>query len=129
MIHHMHLNDDSFELVKSGKKSIEIRLFDEKRKKIKTGDTIIFSKVGDENQKVSAKVLELYYFPSFEELFSTFPKTKFGHDKKLSLEEQIEMQRKIYSEDEEKKYGVLGINIKLLDKLPEEGFSAASSNQ
>ena len=58
-------------------------------------------------------------FSSFRELFSTFDKSKFDHPNDITLEEQIERQRTHYTEDEEKKYGVVGIHIKLLDKLPD----------
>ena len=49
----------------------------------------------------------------------SFDKTKFGHPENITLEEQIGRQRAHYTEDEEKKYGVVGIHIKLLDKLPD----------
>ena len=39
----MKLNASPFEMIKSGVKSIELRLYDEKRQKIKIGDTIIFT--------------------------------------------------------------------------------------
>ena len=42
MTHNMKLNDAPFETIKNGKKTIELRLYDEKRRKIKIGDTICF---------------------------------------------------------------------------------------
>ena len=43
MIHQMKLRSDPFERIKSGKKTIEIRLYDEKRRKIKEKDFIEFT--------------------------------------------------------------------------------------
>ena len=43
MNHNMNLSPVPFEMIKSGQKTIELRLNDEKRQRIKTGDTIIFS--------------------------------------------------------------------------------------
>ena len=40
MNYKMHLREHPFYMIKSGKKDIEMRLFDEKRQKIKVGDSI-----------------------------------------------------------------------------------------
>ena len=40
MLHKMKLNETPFEKMKSGTKTIEFRLYDEKRQKIKVGDQI-----------------------------------------------------------------------------------------
>ena len=40
----MKLNSEMFDKVKSGKKTYEVRLLDEKRQKIGVGDTIIFKR-------------------------------------------------------------------------------------
>lgn len=45
MLHKMKLQQSPFERIKEGKKSVEFRLFDEKRKQIKIGDQIEFSKL------------------------------------------------------------------------------------
>ena len=42
MLHKMKLNESPFERIKNGTKTIEFRLYDEKRQKINIGDTIIF---------------------------------------------------------------------------------------
>ena len=114
MIHEMHLYSEPFEKIKSGKKTIEIRLYDEKRQKVKVGDIIVFHKLADEIGTIKVEVIGLSIFKSFWGLFSNFDKSKFGHDPGLSIDEEIQMQRAYYSEEEEKKYGVVGIHIKLL---------------
>ena len=45
MTHYMNLWDDSFQAIKEGWKTIEMRLLDEKRAAIKLNDTIEFSNV------------------------------------------------------------------------------------
>ena len=40
MIHKMKLNESPFERIKDGTKTIEFRLYDDKRKKVKIGDEI-----------------------------------------------------------------------------------------
>ena len=45
MVHQIKLNESLFERIKNGTKTIEFRLYDEKRRKIKLGDKIEFSKL------------------------------------------------------------------------------------
>lgn len=43
MTHSMQLTPSPFQMIKEGTKTIELRLFDEKRRKIQIGDIIEFS--------------------------------------------------------------------------------------
>jgi len=65
MIHLMKLSEPWYTLINKGKKTIELRLLDEKRSKIKKNDTIIFS---DKNTTKSfkEKVKKLTYHKTFE---------------------------------------------------------------
>jgi ASC-1-like (ASCH) protein len=105
--HIMHLSNEPFEWIKSGKKSVEIRLFDEKRKKLKICDIIVFKKT-DGNEEIKTRIKGLLRFNSFRDLFLFIPKKYLGHES-LDLEEQILRMRRYYSEEDEKKYGVLAI--------------------
>ena len=108
MLHKMKLKESPFERIKNGSKTIEFRLYDEKRSKIRIGDQIEFSKLPDMEEKILVDVLDLYREDSFEKLF-----------RKLITDEE-EVQRKVdsmhqfYSKEEEKEYGVLGIKISLI---------------
>ena len=108
MLHKMKLNESPFEKIKSGDKTVEFRLFDEKRKQIKIGDEIEFSKLPDLNEKILVKVIDLYRDETFEKLFR----------KLFSDEEEIKRKTKAmydyYSPEKEKEYGVLGIKIELI---------------
>lgn len=42
MVHEMKLNDKAFNNIKNGIKKFELRLYDDKRKNISLGDTIIY---------------------------------------------------------------------------------------
>lgn len=42
-VHPMKLNPAPFEMIKSGQKTVEFRLLDEKRQRIKEGDRIVFT--------------------------------------------------------------------------------------
>ena len=45
MRHTMKLKEDPFERMKNGTKTIEFRLYDEKRRKIKVGDEIYIEEI------------------------------------------------------------------------------------
>ncbi len=70
-------------------------------------------------ERVAVKVYGLSRFSSFNDLFSVFDRTKFGHKEGIKLEEQVQGMYDVYKVEDEVKYGVLGIHIKLLDKIPE----------
>ena len=114
MLHKMKLNESPFERMKSGTKTIEFRLFDEKRKAIRVGDKIEFSKLPDLKEKLLVDVVELYRENTFENLFR----------KLYTDEEEITRKTKamyeIYSPEKEQQYGILGIKIKInVDNLKE----------
>lgn len=62
----MKLNESPFERIKNGTKTIEFRLYDEKRQQIKVVDKIEFSKLPDLQEKLEVDVMELYKEESFE---------------------------------------------------------------
>ena len=66
MLHQMKLKESPFERIKNGTKTIEFRLFDEKRGKIKVGDKIEFSKLPNLEEKLLVDVIDLYREESFE---------------------------------------------------------------
>lgn len=106
----MKLSDKPFEKIITGYKIIESRLYDEKRQQINIGDQIEFS-YNDTEEKVITRVKALYRYESFEDLFSDFPSEYFGGDSKDELIREIEM---FYSKEDQKKYGVVGIKIELI---------------
>lgn len=113
MIHQMRLHPEPFEAIKAGTQLIETRLYDEKRQQIKVGDQIIFSKRPEESEKLTVEVVGLLIFRSFKDLFKAVDRRKFGYSNDVTLEEQVNCMRKYYSEDEEKRYGVVGIHLKV----------------
>lgn len=73
MEHFMRLHEEPFELIKFGKKIIEIRLNDEKRQKVNIGDTITFSKLPDCEGKSMKWMLEKTY-----EIYTKEQEEKYG---------------------------------------------------
>ena len=110
--HEMKLQLEPFNAVKSGVKKIESRLFDEKRQQIHLGDTVMFKNTADLNDTVEAQVIGLLRYPTFSLLFADFKPSIFGGESVRGLENQI---YSFYSKEDEAKYGVLGIRIKIVN--------------
>ena len=100
-----------FEKIARGKKVIESRLYDEKRRQIAIGDRIEFTCNNEPTKKVLTKVNALYRYGSFNELFSNFPPEYFGGESKEELIKEIGA---FYSKEDQKNYGVVGIRIELV---------------
>lgn len=112
MKHEMKLREVYFEKIKEGTKVYEIRLNDEKRQLIDVGDLIVFKKKPDLNDSITTEVKDLIYFSSFEEMAKTLPLNKIGFEQK-SIEQTISIYHQFYTKDEEEKYGVVAIKVKL----------------
>lgn len=111
MLHKMKLNESPFERMKNGTKTIEFRLYDEKRQQIKVGDQIEFSKLPDLQEKLLVDVVELYREDTFENLFR-----KLYNDEE-EIKRKTKAMYEIYSPEKEKEYGIIGIKIKLIKNM------------
>ena len=109
-IHDMKLNPSPFAMIKSGKKTIELRLFDEKRQKIKVGDMIVFTDTNT-GEKLNTTVVKLHRFNSFEELYKSLPLLKCGYTEENIDKAKPSDMEQYYSAEEQKKYGVIGIEL------------------
>ena len=111
MKHEMKLKNKPFNIIKQGKKTIEMRLFDEKRQKLKVNDTIEFTNISNQ-EKIDVLIVGLHKFDSFEQLYGHFDKIKLGYHE--DEDENPKDMEEYYPISEQKKYGVLGIEIKKL---------------
>lgn len=111
MIHCMRLNHGPFMLIKSKQKSIEMRLNDEKRQKLKVGDQVEFTDKST-NEKIIVQVVNLHRFSSFQELYNNFDKLKLGYQSG-EVASANDMNQ-YYTDEDIKKFGVVGIEIKTI---------------
>lgn len=109
--HSMGLATNYFDMIKNGTKTIECRLFDDKRKELQIGDIIEFSDAQDSNRKTRTKIIKIHRFESFHELLIAFPIHMFGGE---NQEQFLGELRKFYSEEKEREFGVVGIEIALI---------------
>ena len=108
----MKLAPSPFEMIKSGRKSVEMRLLDDKRKSIQVGDRIVFTHT-ETGDTVCATVTKLHIFDSFEELYRSLPLLKCGYTEENVCSAHPSDMEKYYSLTEQKKYGVVGIELVL----------------
>ena len=109
--HRMKLHPHPFAKIKDGSKTIELRLYDEKRQCISVGDTIRFVSTESGAEEVVVLVRDLFIFESFEELYRYLPLTECGYtEEDVHTASPTDMET-YYSKKEQQRYGVIGIQI------------------
>ena len=112
-VHFMKLNPIPFRMITSGEKTIEMRLFDEKRRRIQIGDRIVFENKST-GQTVKTEVLNLHLFSSFNELYQALPLLKCGYTaENIDFAKSTDMDR-FYTVEMQKNYGVVGIELTVI---------------
>ena len=111
MTHNMHLKAKPFNLIKNKQKRIELRLWDEKRRQMNIEDIISFENE-ETSEIIKAKIIALYIFPTFKELYQKFDKLELGYTS-FEVADYHDMD-KYYSREKQEKYGVVGIGIEPL---------------
>lgn len=107
MKHSMKLYKEPFEKIASGKKTVEMRLNDEKRQRLSVNDEIEFS--CENSSVIICKVKALRHYRDFYELYSKENLTACGYKEKEKAD-PADMER-YYSKEKIEKYGALAIEI------------------
>ncbi len=103
--HTMKLQPLPFAKIKAGLKTVELRLYDEKRREIAVGDTILF-RCGEDSLR--AVVRGLHRYSDFAALYADLSMDKLGYPPEAGD------MTAYYSEAEQARYGVLGIEIEVM---------------
>ena len=111
MKHEMGLQSKYFDYIKNGTKRIELRLFDEKRQKIRLGDIIEFT--NPDGEMLAVKVVGLLRYESFEELFRDFDISMLA-DASMTKRELLDVLNGFYPSDKQNEMGVVGIRVEVL---------------
>lgn len=110
MTHNMKLHKSPFEMIKSGEKTIELRLYDEKRRQIKVGDRIVFTN-NVTGETLEMAVVKLHIFDSFGELYRALPLLQCGYtSESIDKADPADMEL-YYSKEEQQRCGVVGIEL------------------
>ena len=114
-IFEMKLRPNPFKRICSGEKIIEYRLHDEKRSLLSKGDYIRFTEIADEARTVLVEIIDIFTAPSFSALEQRLIEVGLISGGAFSPTGM----RKYYSVEDEEKYGVMGIAIRVV-KFDEE---------
>lgn len=102
--HQFWLMNHDFNLIKQGRKSIEVRVADEERKRVKKGDFIIF------NRRTTKRIVRVCGYLSFEEMLEQEDPEKIMP--RWNKERIINRLRRIYSKTQENQ-GVLVFELQV----------------
>lgn len=112
----MNLNLQPFTMIRSGQKTIELRLNDEKRQQIKANDEMEFSCTDSKQAPFTVRVIKLHFFKTFAELYASLPLLKCGYTSENISDANPDDMNKYYSAEEQSKYGVVGIEFELIQE-------------
>ncbi len=105
----MKLKQAPFFMIKNGQKTVECRLYDEKRQKISLGDHVVFTRVDEPAETLDTEVIGLLRYATFADMFHANEPHRFGGEDEASLTESL---LGYYSLEDQKLNGVLGIELR-----------------
>lgn len=111
MEHRMNLWNSSFLSIKSGIKTVEMRLNDEKRSLVRGGDTIIFTNFSTK-EELTVKVIKSIVYKDFFELYKHYNKLEIGYSED-EIADPADMYQ-YYSKEKIDQYGALAIEIEII---------------
>ena len=114
MLHEMTLFPKPYASIVSGQKTIELRLYDEKRQSIQIGDQILFTNTEDASQTTLCEVVQFHVFKNFPELYEKLPLLKCGYTPEDVDFAHPDDMLTYYSKEKQAQYGVVGIELKLI---------------
>ena len=115
-MHKMKLQNLPFIAIKEGRKTIELRLYDEKRQQIHSGQLIEFTNI-ETNETLKVKVIDLHIFDSFQQLYESMDLTLCGYTKEQSSTASYQDMNAYYSLEQQTNYQVVGIELEVLPEL------------
>ena len=113
-VHEMRLADAPFDMIKSGKKSVEVRLTDEKRRQISVGDVIIFCRKSGISDTCAVNGVGLRHYKNFLELFSAESLAAAGCEN-MTAAQAVKSMYQYYTAEQESVFGALAIEIELIE--------------
>ena len=106
----MRLAAKPFEMIKNGSKTIELRLYDEKRQKISTNDIIVFTNTSTK-ERIKTRVIRLHIYESFKELYEKLPLEKCGYIEGNIRSDSYKDMLEYYPKEKQSEYKVVGIEL------------------
>ncbi|AEH25518.1 ASCH domain-containing protein [Pyrococcus yayanosii] len=112
-VYRLYLKDEYLEMVRSGKKRIEVRVAYPQLRGMKRGDKIIF------NDEIPAEVISVKLYETFRQVLREEPIDKIFPDRP-SFERALRRFHNLYPRWKENRYGVIAIRFRLLGRERDE---------
>jgi len=112
----MNLNPGPFESIKSGRKTVEMRLNDNKRKPLRKGDYIVFKNT-ETKEEIVVEIIDKIVYADFYELYRYHDKISIGYAENEDAHPDDMLE--YYDKKKIKKYGALAILIRLTQHKPQ----------
>ncbi|MDY7221315.1 ASCH domain-containing protein [Halalkalibacterium halodurans] len=110
MKHAMGLFKVPFESIKAGRKTVEVRLNDAKRRQVAVGDTIEFTKLPEKEETLKVVVTKLRSYDTFEAMYKEIPFEAFDCEG-WTMDEMLDGTYEIYTSEQENEWGALAIYV------------------
>lgn len=124
-MHTMRLSPTPFARMAAGQKAIELRLYDEKRRKIAIGDAIRFFPATGYGQ-IDARVAALHRFADFDALYGALPLDQCGYSAAECPSAHPDDMAAYYTAEQFARYGVVGIALRDVQAICDETASLPS---
>lgn len=112
MKYSMRLIDEAYNAVIKGTKRVEIRLLDEKRSKLRIGDTITFINYDDTSKSFDTVITNLVIFNDINEVINNYDISQLLSNN-TKKEDLINIFNAIYTIEEQNKYKIICIEFKI----------------
>jgi ASC-1-like (ASCH) protein len=111
--HTFHLFPEPLGKIKSGQKTVELRLWDEKRRKVKVGDRVVFVSTENSAEKLVAEVRAIHRALDFAELLAggEVSPDQLGYK---TVAEALNPPNPIYSIEQQHQSGIVAFELILL---------------
>lgn len=109
--HRMQLQPSPFKQIQQGTKTLEIRLWDEKRRLMKVGDVVEFYNAQDPVQTCKKNIRAITQAASLLDLFQEISLVAAGWPVETIATQAVSDMRKYYSEVDEKNSGVVALHL------------------
>ncbi len=110
-INEMKLRPAPYDLIRDGTKTVEIRLYDEKRASLKEGDLILFKNQPYLAEMLYKKIASVKRFDSIKELFAAYGAISVGCKEDDTADDLAKGMSSYYKDEDIEKYGWCAIEL------------------
>ena len=117
MLHNLKLYGENFDGMKTGSKTREYRLYDEKRRLINVGDTIRFIKLPNMDEYLYADVLDIEIFKNWYDCYKKYFDEDFKN-RYASVQDVVDDTYSVgyYTKEDSDKYGCCCLTLSKVRK-------------